>query len=164
MDEIQRNIIRQGKRSSVTRLFRGNDSEAVATWRLEFNKILRVFNVRSVTSAWSLLTSHFQTELVVDTRPTVSGTRHDVANIHTTASDAHHDTPDADNIVPDVRHDVSSTHPIVPEVWSDIANTRTTAPDIRRDKSKSREDAGGRNQAVSITHTLTVTEWPLTIV
>jgi hypothetical protein len=53
MDEIQRNIIRRGKRSSITRLFRGNDSdkEAIATWRLEFDEILRVFNVRSVTSA-----------------------------------------------------------------------------------------------------------------
>jgi hypothetical protein len=54
MDEIQRAIIRRGKRSSITRLFRGGsdaDKEAIATWRLEFNEILRVFNVRYATSA-----------------------------------------------------------------------------------------------------------------
>jgi hypothetical protein len=162
MDEIQRNIIRQGKRSSITRLFRGNDKEAIAAWGLGFDEIRRVLNVRSVTSVRSLLTCRFQTELAANTRPTVADTPHDVANIHATTSDVHHDTPDADNIIPDVRHDVPNTHPIDSEVRSEIANTWTTSSNIHRNKLKSREDADGQKQPVSITHTLTVTEYPLT--
>jgi hypothetical protein len=51
MDEIQKQIIRRGKRSPITRLFRGGDKEAITTWKLEFNEILRVFNVRPVVTA-----------------------------------------------------------------------------------------------------------------
>jgi hypothetical protein len=149
MDEIQKQIIRQGKRSPITRLFRGGDKEAITTWKLEFNEILRVFNVRPVVSAWSLLTSRFQTELVVTTWPTVPDTRHDFANTHTTTPDARHGTPDADNIVSGVR--------------SEIVNKLTTASDIHRNKLRSREDVDGQKQAVSITHTLTVIEYPLTV-
>ena len=50
--EIQRNIVERGKRNAVTRLFHvKNDKEAVTTWKLDLNRILHVFNVRSVTSA-----------------------------------------------------------------------------------------------------------------
>ena len=147
MDEIQRNVIKRGKRNSIARLFRGDDKEAIDTWRLNFNRVLHVFNVRSVTSAWPLLTSRFQTELVMSADLTVSEARHDVR------TDVYHDTPDADKVIPS--HDVSNTHP---EVRGDIANTRTTASDIHRGKLKRHEDVGGQNQAVSITHTLTVTE------
>jgi hypothetical protein len=149
MDEIQRYIIKRGKRNLITRLSRGNDKEAIATWTLEFNETLHIFNVRSVTPARSLLTSRFQTELVANTRPTVSDTRHDAANIHTATSEAHHDTTDADDIVPDVRHDIPHTHHI--------------DSNIHREKLKSREDGDGQKQAVSITHTLTFTEWLLTV-
>ena len=156
MDEIQRTIIKRDKRNAITRLFRGDDKEAIDTWRLNFNGILHVFNVRSVTSGWPLLTSRLKTELAISKQLTISDTRRGVATTHTTVSDVHHDTPDADNIVSDVHRDVS--YPIIPNVRSGIINTRTTAPDTRRDKLKSREDMGGRNQAVSITRTLTLTE------
>jgi hypothetical protein len=117
-----------------------------------FDEIRRVLNVRSVTSVRLLLTCCFQTELVVNTRPTVSDTRHDIASIHATTSDVHRDTPDADNIIPDVRHDVPNTHPIA----------RTASSSIHRNKLKSREDTDGQKQPVSITRTLIVTEYPLT--
>ena len=90
-----------------------------------------------------------------NTHLTVLDTRHGAGNVHTTVSDAHYDTPDADNVL---RHNVSSTHPIDPEVRGVIANTRTTASDPHRGKLRGHEEVGGQNQAVSITHTLTITE------
>ena len=54
--EIQRRVIKQSKRNSVSRLFHAkNDKEKVAAWKSDLNRILHVFNVRSGTSAWSLL-------------------------------------------------------------------------------------------------------------
>ena len=96
---------------------------------------------------------------MINTDLTVSDARHSAVNIHATFSHVRHDTPDPD--VPTVRREVSNTQTIDSEVRSDIVNTRTTASDIHRDKLKSR-DAGGRNQTVSITHTLATTELPLT--
>jgi len=47
--EIQRNIVERAKRNAVTRLFHAkNDKETIATWRLDLNRILHVFNVRSI--------------------------------------------------------------------------------------------------------------------
>jgi hypothetical protein len=157
MDEIQGSVVKRGKRNLITRLSRGNDKEAIAAWRLEFDEILHVFNVRSVTPARSLLTCRFQTELAENTRPTVSDTPHDVANIDATTSDVHHDTPDAD-----VRHNVPNTHPIDSEVQSEIANIWTTSSNIHRNKLKSCEYADDKKQPVSITDTLTATDYPLT--
>ena len=93
----------------------------------------------------------------MNTDLTVFDARQGAVNIPATVSDVRHDTPDAD-VVPAVHRDVSNAHSIDSEVRSGIVNTRTTASDIHRDKLKSREDVGGRNQAVSGTHTLAVTE------
>jgi hypothetical protein len=50
VDEIQRNIIKRGKRNAISRLYHANDDKkAIATWRLDLDGILHVFNVRSVT-------------------------------------------------------------------------------------------------------------------
>ena len=49
--EIQKNIAKRGQRSGVSRMFHAkNDKETIATWRMDLNRILQVFNVRSVTS------------------------------------------------------------------------------------------------------------------
>ena len=150
-DEIQRNIIRQGKRNAISRRYRAkDDKEAVAAWRLDFDRILRVFDVRSIISVWPPLTIYFQTKLEINTRVTTSGLRYDVANIRTTVPDVHLDIPNANNVVSNIRRDVLNTH----LVRSDVANTRATASDVHH-KLKSRE---GQNQAVSITDTLMVTE------
>ena len=93
---------------------------------------------------------------MINTDLTVSDARHSAVNIYTAVSHVRHDTPDPD-VVPTVRREVSNTQTIDSEVRSDIVNTRATASDIHRDKLKSR-DAGGRNQTVSITHTLATTE------
>ena len=50
MAEIQKNIIKRGKRSVFSRPFRaGHDEEAIAAWRLDFDKIRRTFEVRTFT-------------------------------------------------------------------------------------------------------------------
>ena len=56
MAEIQRNIVKRGGRSAASRLFRAkDDKEAIATWRLDLNRILHVFNVRSTVYVRQLL-------------------------------------------------------------------------------------------------------------
>ena len=50
MAEIQRKVIKQSKRNAVSRIIHAaNDKDAIAAWKLDLNRILQVFNVRSVT-------------------------------------------------------------------------------------------------------------------
>jgi len=47
--EIERNIIGRGKRNVFPQdLHAEDDREKIAAWRLDLDKILQVFNVRSV--------------------------------------------------------------------------------------------------------------------
>lgn len=49
-DGIQKNILKQSTRNVISRRYRAkDDKEAIASWGLDFERILRVFNVRSVT-------------------------------------------------------------------------------------------------------------------
>ena len=56
--EIQKKVIKRGKRNPVSRFFRAkDDKEAIATWKSDLNGMLLVFNVRFATSVlWPLLT------------------------------------------------------------------------------------------------------------
>jgi len=48
---IQEKIIEKGGRNLLSRLANAtNDKETITTWKLDLNRILHVFNVRSVTS------------------------------------------------------------------------------------------------------------------
>ena len=50
-DEIRRIIIKRGKRNVISRRYHAKDDKAaIAAWKLELNRILHVFNVRSVTA------------------------------------------------------------------------------------------------------------------
>ena len=71
----------------VSRLFHAkSDREIIASWKAELNRILLVFNVRSIVLAWSSLTVSFQTELVVNIHVAVSDIRHDVSKIREESS------------------------------------------------------------------------------
>ena len=71
--EIQRKIIKQSGNNPVSRLFHAkNDKETIATWRLDLDRIIHVFNVCSVGSAPLSLTTPFQTELALNTHLMVS--------------------------------------------------------------------------------------------
>ena len=51
--EIQGNITEKSGQSMISRLIHAkNNKEAVAGWRSDLNRILHVFNVRSVGSSW----------------------------------------------------------------------------------------------------------------
>ena len=66
-----------------------NDKETIATWRSDLNRILHVFNVRSVTPIRTPLTAYFQTELAINTNVAVSDIRHGVVDTHAVVSDTH---------------------------------------------------------------------------
>ena len=46
--DIQRKLVKWGKRNVVSRRFHAmNDKETIATWRLDLDKVLQIFNVGS---------------------------------------------------------------------------------------------------------------------
>jgi len=129
--EIQSNINKRGKRNKVSRMFHAkDDKEAIAAWRLDLNRILHVFNVRSVASARSLLTVHPQTELAINTNVAISDVRHKVVNTHTV---------------------VSNTHVIVSELQRDVASARAIVSDIHRTMVENREGIDGNDLLVGVT-------------
>ena len=49
MAEIQRKVIKQGKRNAVSRVLHATgDKEKIGAWKVDLSKILQVFNVRSI--------------------------------------------------------------------------------------------------------------------
>jgi len=51
VDQIQRKIVKRGERNVIFRyLRRKSDNEKVATWKLDLERILQVFDVRSVVA------------------------------------------------------------------------------------------------------------------
>ena len=89
VEQIQRSVVKLGKRNAVSRLFHAtSDKDTVASWRSELDRILQVFKVRSTASSpLTPLTIDFQTELAVHTDVTVTETRHDVAYTREVVSD-----------------------------------------------------------------------------
>ena len=72
----------KGGRNSLSRLVHAKNDKAremIATWKLDLNRILQVFNVSFVISVWPLPTVHLQTELAMNT--------------HTMVSDIHRNVP-----------------------------------------------------------------------
>ena len=89
MAQIQRSVVKLGKRNAISRLFYAKgDKDTIAAWHSDLDRILQVFKVRStVPSLLALLTIDFQTELVIHTHVEVTETRHDVAYIREVVSD-----------------------------------------------------------------------------
>ena len=85
--EIQRRIIEKGQQNLFSRLAHAkDDKDTLASWRLDLNKILHVFNVRSAGSAWqSLTTPLFQTKLAINTNLVVLDTHAMVSDLHRNA-------------------------------------------------------------------------------
>ena len=84
-------VIEKGGRNLFSRLVHAkDDKDTIASWRLDLNRILHIFNVRPVVFVWLSPTVHFQTELAIDTNANVSDIRRDVTNTHTLVSDIHH--------------------------------------------------------------------------
>ena len=70
--EIRRRVSKQSERNAVSRLIHAkNDKDAIAAWRLDLNRVLQVFTVRSAAFTRLSLIVPFQTELVVNTHTLV---------------------------------------------------------------------------------------------
>jgi hypothetical protein len=80
--EIQTKVIKQSGRNAVSRLLHAkDDKETIVGWKSELNRILHVFNVRSVAFARPSLIVLFQTELIMNIHVNVSDIRDDVSKI-----------------------------------------------------------------------------------
>ena len=151
MTDIRGKIIKRGKRNIISRLFHAkNDKETIASWRLDLNRILHIFNVRSVVSVRLLLNVSLQAELAVNTHVNISDVRRDVANTHTVVSNIHDGVVSAQTIVSDVHRDVVSAHTIVSELQGNLAITHTLVSDIHNNLLQSQEGIDGRQRPVSI--------------
>ena len=70
--EIRRRVSKQSRRNTVSRLIHAkNDKDAIAAWKLDLNRVLQVFTVRSAPFNWLSLIVSFQAELVVNTHTMV---------------------------------------------------------------------------------------------
>ena len=82
MEEIQRKVVKQSKRKAISRdIHVKSDRETIAAWKLDLDRIFRVFNVRTAAFARSSLIVPPQAELGLDTHATIFGIRHGVSKI-----------------------------------------------------------------------------------
>ena len=94
--DIQKKAIKEIGRNYLSQLVHAKgDKDKIAAWRLELNRILQIFNVRSVVLTSSLLTTLFSDQVVLehprnssdtnatasDTHAAVSYTRDDVSKV-----------------------------------------------------------------------------------
>jgi hypothetical protein len=71
---IQKKVVKKSKRNTISRLFHAkDDKDTIANWKQDLNRILHIFNVRSVGSVLHLLTVPFQMELSINTNMLVAG-------------------------------------------------------------------------------------------
>ena len=79
--------MKEDRKSVFSRLVHAKgDKEMMAGWRSDLNRVLHVFNVCSASSIWQLLTSLFQTELMINTHIMVSDTHKIGSDIHRTVT------------------------------------------------------------------------------
>ena len=148
--EIQRKVLKRSKRNALSRLFHArNDKETIASRRLDLNRILLVFNVRSVTLGWLLLSLRFQTELAVNTHVSVVDLGRDVTNTRTAVSDIRGGIVETKAIVSDVHCHVVGAHTIVSELQHSATDTHILVSDIHRNMLQSQEGTDRGQQSVS---------------
>ena len=89
MAEIRRKVIKQGKRNVASQFLHAkNDKEQITAWRSDLNRILQIFNVRSIVTVRRLLTLDSQTALAINTNITGSETHAMVSRIDRNAARA----------------------------------------------------------------------------
>ena len=82
MAEIQGDVTKYLERSTGSRLFHAkNDAGTIGAWKLNLNRTLHIFNVRSVCFTRPSLTVPFQTELAMNNHVTTSDIHRDVSEI-----------------------------------------------------------------------------------
>ena len=89
MAEIQEKVIEKAGRNLLSRLvYAKDDKDTIASWRLDLNRILHIFNVRFIAFV-RLSPTIFQTELAISTNANVSDVRRDVTNTHAVVTRTH---------------------------------------------------------------------------
>ena len=157
--EIQRNIIKRGKRNGISRHFHAkNDKEAITTWRSDLTRILHVFNVRFVASVRPSLTFRIQTELAINTHVVVSDIHCDVVDTQAVVSDIRRDVMSTQAVVSDVHQGVETTQVIISELQESVTKTHTIVSDIHRTVVRRQEGSEGTNLSVSVARTIFVAE------
>jgi hypothetical protein len=143
--DIEKKVVKQSNRSSASRLLHyKNDQEKIAGWKLDLNRILRVFQVDSVVSLLLSLTVCSQTELSINTCVAISEVGRGVSNTHGIVSNTH-----------DI---VSDTHAVVSDAHAILSDTHAVVSDIRRTIAKDQEVADGLDRPVSSCGPLVVSE------
>ena len=107
-----------------------NERVTITSWKLDLYRILHVFNVRSVASAWAKLTARFQTDLAINTNVVDSKIRNDI-----------------------VKPDATKTDTMKPGV----TKTDTAFPATHRALVGSRKGTISKRRQVSVTCTLFIT-------
>ena len=73
---IQSKVTDRSNQNAISRAFHAkSDSQMIASWKMDLNRILLIFNVRSVVLEWSTLIVHSQAELGISIRETLSEVR-----------------------------------------------------------------------------------------
>ena len=176
--EIERKVIKQSGRNTISRVFHAkNDKEAIVAWKLDLNRTLHVFNVRSAAFTSAAVIDPFQTELIMNTHVVVSDVRRNVADTHIVVSDVrqnvvdthtavfniHTDVVNTHATVSNVHRGVANTHTIVSELQRDVTDTRAIVSDIHRTVVESQEGADGKNRLVSAVYTQFIAELTLIV-
>ena len=166
MVEIQKHIVRKGKRSVFSRPFHTkDDSETIAAWRSDLDRIRSAVEVRSFISAFCLKivnSFYLQTELATGPGANDPTVLQGTSDTHVTVSDPQDDVPNPG--VPENRRDDSKTNVIIPGVdhgsalprpilLDKPADDHTVVSDVHHHTTKSQEDRGRRYLAVSIPST-----------
>ena len=173
MTAIQERIAKWGKRNPISRRFHvKDDEEAISDWRLDLDKIRRVFDVRSFHWARSLLTFRSQAELATRTDVDVSEIQHEASNANATTPDPRPDVLST-LVVPEVRRDISNTNTVGSDVHHDVVPIYSIASEVQHDpvsvhtihsstypNASKNKDARSQNRAVS-TCALPVAQQPL---
>ena len=163
--EIQRYIIKRGKRSVFSRPFsKKDDSETIAALKSDLDRIRRVLEVRSLTPACCpmIVTFCSQTEFATnsdakgtgdfrgtsETRVMASDPRDDVSN--SGVLEDRRDTVETDAAVSGVQH--GSVHHY-PTLSDKPADDHTITFDVNHRISKSQEGSSSQHRAVSISLT-----------
>jgi len=102
-----------------------HDKEKIAAWKLDLNRILHVFNVRSIIFVWRLLTRDPQTELAIIGHVAVSEIHATVSETHATASETHAIVSQLENNATNTQIMVSEIHRTVVKDQKVNDSTRT---------------------------------------
>ena len=82
VEEIEEKLTEQSKRNAVSRIIRAvNDKVRIVGWMSDLDRILRVFNVRSVIFTRSSPIVSFQIESIMNIHVTTSDVKHGVLEI-----------------------------------------------------------------------------------